>query len=32
MAYAQICQAEKVNEEVNFPVTGLDLQEFCKLD
>lgn len=32
MAYAQICQAEKVSEEVDFPIKDLDLKEFCKLD
>ena len=32
MMYAQICQAEKISEAVDFPLEDLDLQEFCKLD
>ena len=32
MAYAQICQQEKVDELVDFPVEGLDIKPFVKMD
>lgn len=30
MAYAQICQQEKVGEFVDFPVQGLDLRDYVQ--
>lgn len=32
MAYAQICNTEKVNEPVDFPIEGLDVSEYVKMD
>jgi ubiquitin C-terminal hydrolase len=32
LAYAQICQQEKIDEHVDFPVEGLDIQPFVKQD
>ena len=32
LAYAQICQQEKVDEPVDFPIEGLDIQKYTKLD
>lgn len=32
LAYAQICQQEKVDEPVDFPIEGLDIAEFVKSD
>lgn len=30
LAYAQICQQEKVSELVNFPIEGLDMRHYVK--
>ena len=32
LAYAQICQQEKVEEFVDFPTDGLDLKNYVKMD
>ena len=32
MAYAQICQQEKVGEPVDFPIDGLDVRDYVKMD
>lgn len=32
MAYAQICQQEKVGDLVNFPLIGLDISKHVKMD
>ena len=32
MMYAQICQQEKVDDLVDFPLTGLDIKDFVKTD
>jgi ubiquitin C-terminal hydrolase len=32
LAYAQICQQEKVNEMVEFPLEGLDIAQYVKSD
>lgn len=32
LAYAQICQQEKVDEAVDFPINGLDVSKYIKID
>ena len=32
LAYAQICQQEKVDEPVDFPLDGLDVQKYVKMN
>lgn len=32
LAYAQICQTEKVDEPVDFPIEGLDVKKFVQMD
>lgn len=32
LAYAQICQQEKVDEDIDFPLEGLDLKDYTVMD